>query len=275
MITGTTRLYAIIGDPVAHVRTPMAFNNFFDAQRMDAVCLPFHIGRDDLASGWRGLKALLNLAGFVVTAPHKAKSADLCDAVVDDGAHAGVVNVVRRDPDGRFIGTLLDGRGFISGLRSQRHGVEGRRFYLAGAGGAGTALAFALAGSGAAAITIHNRTKQKAEKLVSNVAAAFPNCAVRLGTADASGHDVVINATSLGLNPHDAHSFNLSSADAGALVCEVVMKPEMTPLLISAKQRGHEIHFGTHMLNGQLALMLQFLGVTLDDNRAIQSEPRR
>src|ERR1039458_8425239 len=48
MITGTTRLFAIIGDPVAHVRTPMAFNEYFATNGINAVCVAIHIGRDDL-----------------------------------------------------------------------------------------------------------------------------------------------------------------------------------------------------------------------------------
>ncbi len=267
MITGTTRLYAIIGDPIAHVRTPMAFNDYFSARNIDAVCLPIHIGRDDLPRGWAGLKAMLNLDGFIVTAPHKAESAQLCDGLNGDGAYTGVVNTVRREADGRFIGTLLDGRGFVSGLKSHGHKVEGRRFYIAGAGGAGTALAYALADSGAAALTIHNRTRSKAEKLVAGVAKAFPRCDVRLGTANASGHDVVVNATSLGLKPDDLHSFDLATVDPSTLVAEVVMKPEMTPLLIAAKARGYAIHFGTHMLNGQLDLMMEFLGLSKAANK--------
>lgn len=261
MITGTTRLYAIIGDPIAHVRTPMAFNDYFSARSIDAVCLPIHIGRDDLPRGWAGLKSMLNLDGFIVTAPHKAESARLCDRLDGDGAYTGVVNTVRREADGSFTGTLLDGRGFVSGLKKHGHKVEGRRFYMAGAGGAGTALAYALADSGAVALTIHNRTRSKAEALVAGVAKAFPQCEVRLGTADASGHDVVVNATSLGLKPDDPLSFDLASTDRSALVAEVVMKPDMTPLLIAAKARGYAIHFGTHMLNGQLNLMMEFLGV--------------
>jgi len=260
MITGTTRLYAIIGDPIGHVRTPMAFNDYFAARNIDAVCLPIHIGRDDLPRGWAGLHAILNLDGFIVTAPHKQESARLCDALEGDGVYTQVVNAVRREPDGRFVGTLLDGRGFVSGMTSHGHDVKGRRFYIAGAGGAGTALAYALAGDGAAAITIHNRTRSKAESLVAGVKKAFPACDVQLGTANAAGHDVVVNATSLGLKPDDPLSFDLASVDPTALVAEVVMKPEMTPLLIAAEKRGHTIHFGTHMLNGQLELMMQFLG---------------
>jgi shikimate dehydrogenase len=262
MITGTTDLYAIIGDPVAHVRTPMAFNDYFAARDIDAVCLPVHILRHDLPRGWVGLKSIVNLKGFIVTAPHKQESAQLCDALVEDGAHTRVVNAVRREPDGRFVGTLLDGRGFVAGLRSHGHKVEGRSFYIAGAGGAGTALAYALAASGAAAITIHNRTRSKAESLVAGVAKAFPACKVTLGAADASGHDVAVNATSLGLEADDGHAFDLASVDETSLVAEVVMKPEMTPLLIAAKARGYAVHFGTHMLNGQLELMMEFLGVS-------------
>jgi shikimate dehydrogenase len=262
MITGTTRLYCIIGDPVGHVRTPMAFNDYFAARNIDAVCLPVHIGRDDLPRGWAGLKSMINMDGFIVTAPHKAESAQLCDRLEGDGVHTGVVNTVRREADGTYSGTLLDGRGFVSGLIAQGHEVSGRRFYLAGAGGAGTALSFALAHSGAAAITIHNRTHAKAESLAAAVGTAYPACDVRVGTADASGHDIVVNATSLGLKPDDGHAFNLASADSAALVAEVVMKPDMTPLLIAAEKRGHRIHFGIHMLNSQLELMMQFLGVS-------------
>ena len=261
MITGTTRLYAIIGDPIAHVRTPMAFNDYFSARNIDAVCVPVQIGRDDLPRGWAGLKSMINLDGFIVTAPHKAEAAQLCDKLEGDGMHTKVVNAVRREPDGSFSGTLLDGRGFVSGLIKQGHQVKGRRFYMAGAGGAGTALAYALADAGAAALTIHNRTRSRAEKLVTDVGAAYPDIEVRVGNADASGHDIVVNATSLGLKPDDGHAFDLASADPAALVAEVVMKPDMTPLLIAAEKRGHAIHFGIHMLDSQLGLMMQFLGL--------------
>ena len=261
MITGTTRLYAIIGDPIAHVRTPMAFNDYFLARKIDAVCLPVHIGRDDLPRGWAGLKSIANLDGFIVTAPHKAGAARLCDRLEGDGMHTGVVNTVRREPDGSFSGTLLDGSGFVSGLIKQGHRVKGQRFYMAGAGGAGTALAYALADAGAVALTIHNRTRSRAERLVAAVGVAFPGIDVRVGTADAGGHAIVVNATSLGLQPADGHSFDLASADPSALVAEVVMKPDMTPLLIAAERRGHAIHFGIHMLNSQLDLMMQFLGL--------------
>jgi len=261
MITGTTRLYAIIGDPVAHVRTPMAFNDYFAASGIDAACVAIHIGRDDLAVGWPGLKSMRNLDGFIVTAPYKAEAAALCDSLEGDGAHTKVVNTVRRDPDGRYAGTLLDGSGFVNGLKKSGYDPQGKTIYMAGAGGAATALAFALAGAGVAALTIHNRTMLKAVSLVERVGATFPRCKVRLGTADASGHEIVVNATSLGLKPDDPFSFDMTSADRSALFAEVVMKPEFTPLLVTAEKRGHRVHSGIHMLNGQLDMMMAFFGL--------------
>lgn len=261
MITGTTRLYAIIGDPVAHVRTPMAFNAFFAEHEIDAVCLPFHIGRDELDAGWAGLRALLNLDGFIITAPHKAGAARLCDRLVGDGRHVGVANTVRREQDGSFTGTLLDGRGFVAGLRAHGHEPAGKSFYVSGAGGAGNAVAFALAANGARAITIQNRTPAKAEDLVARLSRAYPDCQARLGTTDPSGHEVVVNATSLGLEPADDLSFQLERADPDALVAEVVMMPKTTRLLREAEARGHRIHHGTSMLEGQLGAMMEFFGL--------------
>jgi shikimate dehydrogenase len=75
-------------------------------------------------------------------------------------------------------------------------------------------------------------------------------------------HDIVINATSLGLKPGDGFSFELASADPAALFAEVVMKPEYTPLLLAAQARGHQVHSGIHMLNGQLEMMMSFFGLS-------------
>jgi shikimate dehydrogenase len=133
---------------------------------------------------------------------------------------------------------------------------------MAGSGGAGTALAFALADSGIRSLTIHNRTASRAEALIKQIRSTFPACDVRLGTRNAAGHDVVINATALGLKPDDGFSFDPETADAAALFAEVIMKPEYTPLLLAAKARGHQVHSGVHMLDGQLEMMMGFFGLS-------------
>ena len=261
MVTGTTRLFAIIGDPITHVRTPMVFNDYFAAHDIDAICIPIHIERHRLDAGWRGLNAIANLDGFIVTAPHKAGARQLSDALTGDSPHVGVVNTVRRERDGSYTGTLLDGHGFVAGLRNQGYEPSGKRIYIAGAGGAGNALAFALAGSGATAITIFNRTASKAADLVARLKSVFPGCDATHGTRDASGHDIACNATSLGLEPGDAFSFDIDSVAPSTLVADVIMKPETTKLLTAAAARGCATHQGRHMLDGQLQMMMQFFGL--------------
>jgi shikimate dehydrogenase len=105
---------------------------------------------------------------------------------------------------------------------------------LAGAGGAGRAIAFAVAAADTASMTIANRTAARAERLASEVAAAYPAVAVAAGPPDPAGHDVVINATSLGMQPGDPLPVPAGRLVPGTLVCDIVTRPEQTPLLREA-----------------------------------------
>ena len=256
--SGKARLYAIIGDPIAHVRVPTVFNARFAARELDAVCVPLHVPASGLAAAIGGLRALANLDGFVVTAPHKHAMVALCDDVVGEGRLVDAVNAVRRTADGRLVGDLFDGQGFVAGLRAAGHPLEGRRAFVAGAGGAASAVSFALARAGVAALTLHNRTAPRAAALARKLAAAYPACDVRTGPADPAGHDLAVNATALGLEPGDPLPFDVGRLPRTALVAEVIMKPEKTPLLAAAERHGCPIHLGRHMLDGQVDLMFEF-----------------
>jgi shikimate dehydrogenase len=259
MITGKARIYAIIGDPIDHVRTPLVFNTRFEAGGHDAILVPLLVPLATLARTLDGLRTLGNFGGCVVTAPLKGPCAELCDVLEGNGRLAGAVNALRRDPDGRLVGDLFDGLGFVAGLRA--HGIEprGKRVFIAGAGGAGTALAFALAGEGAASLTLYNRTADKAEALAARVRDGFPRCEVRVGGADPSGHDIAVNATALGLVPGDPMPFDVARLEPPTIAAEVIMKPETTAMLEAAAARGCRIHQGKHMLDGQAALLGRFL----------------
>jgi shikimate dehydrogenase len=261
MITGRAIVYAIIGDPIAHVRTPTVFNARFEAGGHDAVLVPLRVPLASLARTLDGLRTLGNFGGCVVTAPLKGPCAALCDVLEGNGRLAGAVNALRRDPDGRLVGDLFDGLGFVAGLRAHGHDPRGARVFVAGAGGAGTALAFALAGAGVAALTLHNRTGDKAESLAARVRDAFPACEVRTGGPDPRGHDIAVNATALGLEPDDPMPFDVARLAPGTLAAEVIMKPETTALLHAAAARGCRIHPGRHMLDGQAALLARFLAM--------------
>jgi shikimate dehydrogenase len=258
-ITGHTKLFGIIANPVAHVRTPRVFNDFFVARGIDAVLVPFEVPPERLPALLDGLRATTNFAGFVATIPHKTAMVSLCDEVSRTARLIGAANTVRRDPDGRLIATMFDGIGFVAGLRLEGHEPRGKRVYLAGAGGAASAIAFAIAEAGAARLTIYNRTAAKAADLAARVHAAYPDTETAVGTADPSGHDMVINGTSLGLKPGDALPFDVASLTPRTLVAEVIMIPETTALLAAASARGCPIHLGRHMLDEQIRIMAEFI----------------
>ena len=258
MITGKTALCGIIGHPIGHVRVPMAFNERFARDGVDAVSLAFDSKPEHFAAAVGGLRALENLRGFVVTAPHKQAMVALCDEVVGEAKLVGAVNTVRRDPDGRLIGDLFDGRGFVEGLLAHDHVVAGKKVFLYGAGGAGNAVAFALARAGVASITIANRTEARAADLARRVGAAYPGCKVQVGARDGRGFDIAANATSVGLG-EDELSFDVSTLDASTLVTEVIMKPEKTALIRAAEARGLAVQQGKYMLDYQMDFIFDFM----------------
>ena len=259
-ITGRTRLFLTIGDPIAQVRAPEVFNPIFAADGLDAVMVPLHVPADALDTMWPAFRAAANLGGLAVTVPHKPGCARLCDDLTEAARLTGSVNAVRREADGRMIGGSFDGDGFVAGLRAMGHEPAGRRVFMAGAGGAAAAVALALARAGVARLTIANRTAHRAEALAKTIASACPEVAVQAGPLDAGEAEIAVNCTALGMDPADPLPFPIETLAPGALVAEIVMKPETTRLLAEAAARGHPIHHGRHMLDHQVALIGRFIG---------------
>ena len=173
-ITGATRVYLHLAHPSAHARTPQVMNAEFARRGVDAVAVSADVAPGDLGAFTGGLRGWRNLAGLSVTMPHKEALTPHVDALAGQAALIGAVNVVRREADGRLVAGNTDGQGFAIGLRGAGHQLSGRRVLLAGGGGAGRAVAFTVAAAGAASITIANRTAARAERLASEVAAAYP-----------------------------------------------------------------------------------------------------
>ena len=254
-ISGTTRVFAILADPIHHVQTPQAMNRLFSSMGLDQVLVPFHVSPSDLERVVNGLRGIKSLDGFIVTVPHKTAIVDLCDSVSEAARLVGAVNVVTRSSDGKLHGEILDGEGFVSGLRQAGIELEGRAVYLVGAGGAANAIAFALAASGIGWLTIANRSREKATSLVDRLAKAFPDLQVTVGTSDPSGYDLVVNGTSLGLKEGDPLPCDVTLLTADQVVAEIIMKPVITPLLAAAQKVGCRIHEGLPMLLCQIELM--------------------
>jgi len=263
LISGHTRLCAIIADPIHHVRTPQGINPILTERGIDAVLVPIHVDARGLAAAVAGFRVMRNLAGFIVTVPHKTAMLGLCDTLSDDAGRIGAVNVVRREADGRLSGHMLDGEGFIGGLRGADIAPEGCRCLLAGAGGAASAIAFALARAGVARLDIHNRSRERAEALVARVAEAHPACQVTVaGPRPGAEHDLIINATSLGLRPDDPLPIDPAGLRPSHTVCDIIMDPARTALLRAAEACGCRTHPGQPMLDHQLRLMVEALGLS-------------
>lgn len=262
-ITGRTRILGLIADPVAQARSPGLANALLRRRgRFGAfVLVPMQVPEGSLASVVAALRDVHNFAGAIVSMPHKAAIVPLLDELAPEARLVGAVNVFARTPDGRLAGNVLDGEGFVGGLRSAGHEPQGTACVLVGAGGAASAIAFALARHGCASLTITNRTAAKAAALAARVRAAFPGVQVRSGDLEDTRYDMAINATSLGMRENDALPMSDDVIERSDLVAECVLAPEMTRLLEVARAKGRRIHTGVPMLTAQMELLLRFMGV--------------
>lgn len=261
MITGHTKLYGIVAHPIAHVKTPEEMNNHFASLGHDGVLVPYHVQPQNLAMFTDSLRRIENFGGLIVTVPHKTAILSLCDRVEGDAKAIGAVNTIRRDPDGSLIGAMLDGKGFVGGLVANDISVKGMKSCLLGAGGAASAIAFALAEAGVDSLRIVNRSHDKAEDLARRVAERYPGVKISAGAPGTADQDLVINATSLGLRAGDPLPLTDLAFHSGQIVAEVIMEPEVTPLLAMARDKGARIHFGRPMLRQQIRLMAEHMGI--------------
>ena len=259
-ITGHTRVFGTLADPIHHIKGPQLSNRLFAEHGFDGVMVPIHVRPADLATVLQGLRATQNLDGFIVTVPHKTAMLSLCDTLTETARRIGAVNIVRRLPDGRLHGGQLDGDGFVGGLRSGGIEPAGRSAYLAGAGGAASAIAFALAEAGVRRLTLHNRSTDKAQALRKRLLGSYPRLAISVGSADPAGHELVVNGTSLGMHDGDALPLDADRLAPEQTVAEIIMQPAETALMRIAREKGCRVHPGLPMLACQIALMAEFMG---------------
>lgn len=261
-ITGATRVLFILADPVTHVRTPQAINALAERYGANCVMVPCEVAAAGLGTVFAALRAMKSFDGAVVTMPHKLAAAGLCDELSMTARAAGVVNAIRRTPQGTLQGDIFDGQGFVAALRSDGFDPTGKGVFLVGAGGAACAIAFALSQAGARRMTIHNRTSSKAHQLASILALKFPELQVTVsGDPNPSGADLVINASTLGRSADDAVPVDVRYLQKQMRVADVVMSSEPTPLIRAAQACGCRTQTGQAMLEGQLPLIAEFLGL--------------
>lgn len=251
-----TKVYGLIGKPVAQSKSPKLHNALFKAVGLDAVYVPFLT--DNLAD-FLSTYSSPDFAGFSNTMPHKETAITLCHEVDPVAKSIGAVNtIIKRPSDGKLVGYNTDYIGAISAIEDGIRGslkhkdgsvspLAGRLFVVIGAGGAGRALAFGAKYKGAR-VMIANRTYDRARELAELVGGQ----ALRLTELEnfrAEEGAVLANTTSVGMYPniHDTPLCSKQALSSYALVFDAIYNPKVTRLMREAGECGAAIVSGVEM----------------------------
>jgi 3-dehydroquinate dehydratase/shikimate dehydrogenase len=235
-----TRLYGVIGDPIAHSLSPLMHNAAFAEGHKDAIYLPFRVR--DLADFIATIEPF-QIAGFSVTLPHKERILPYLDRCDPLAAEIGAVNtvVVRA---GKLYGYNTDFTGVLQAIE-RRLPLPSSSVLLIGAGGSARAAAFALARAGAA-VSIWARRPRRARAL----ARAVGGEALDRRDIARRSFDAIVNCTPVGMHPYGG-----SPLDSRELNCRLVMdliyRPLKTELMRGAERRGIETISGVDMFVAQ------------------------
>ncbi len=257
MITGSTKLVALIGDPVEHSLSPVVHNAVFRDLRLDYVYVALPVKAEHLKEAIEGARAL-NIVGVNVTVPHKIEVMKYCDKLDKTAVRVGAVNTIKND-NGILTGYNTDGIGAVKGLKKQIGTLRGKNVLLMGAGGAARSIAFSLVDA-RTNLTIANRTLEKAKRIASDIKkktgvvinhTGITKTELKKALEDA---DILINATTVGMHPKSNQTLvTRDMMHKGLVVNDIVYEPIKTKLLIEAKAADAQIVDGMEMLVHQAA----------------------
>lgn len=258
-----TMLLGTVFSQMTHVLMPELMNRSLALHGLNVVWLPFVIEPDGLERFVDGVRSLGNLTGFSVATPHKAQIVPLLDELTGRALAVGAVNLVRKEADGRLVGDIVDGEGFVRGVEELRGTVHGACIWLVGAGIEGRAIAFAFAEYGVNRIAVSDPDETSARNLVSDLAHAYPAIENSYGQPlDMETVQIAVNATPLGREPEDPMPFNPADLPPETWIADVVARPDMTRLLFEAARLGHKTCSRRLLLEKQIDEFAVFFGFT-------------
>jgi shikimate dehydrogenase len=250
----------------------MIYNPYFEQAGVNAVVVPMGCQTPDYPTFLKSVFALTNIRGALITMPHKVTTVGLLDEVTATVKVAGACNAVKRMADGRLVGDMFDGAGFVRGVQRKGLNLQGARVLVVGSGGVGCAIAASLAGAGIAAISLFDVNTASAEALGQRLKQNYPGIDVNTGSNDPAGFDLVVNATPMGMNEGDPLPMDVSRLSPQTFVGEVVMRSDITAFLAAAQARGCRVQVGSDMLFEQIPAYLEYFGfptTTADNLRAV------
>ena len=242
-INGRTALYGIIGNPVSHTLSPVMHNGAFAELGENSLYLPFPVV--DLEAGMVGLKAL-GVKGVSVTIPYKEAVIPLLDEIETVARKIGAVNTIEiKDVDGKkqLCGSNTDWVGANRAL-AEKVVLSGASVVLLGAGGSARAIGFGLQQEGAQ-VVLCSRTESRGRALAAELGCLWHP----LDDADTLQGDVLVNATSVGMQPKiDVSPVPQAILARFQVVMDIVYAPLETRLLREAKAAGCSVINGLEML---------------------------
>ncbi len=271
MINGNTQLIAHIGFPTHSFKSPMIYNPYFEHEGINAVVVPMGCQPAHYPDFLKSVFNLTNMCGALITMPHKVITVDLLDDVTTTVRVAGACNAVKRLADGRLVGDMFDGIGFVRGVQSKGLDLIGQRVLVVGTGGVGCAIAASLAGAGIASISLFDVNTTQCEGLALRLKTHYPQIEVRTGSNDPTGHGLVVNATPMGMNDGDPLPLDVRRLAPETFVGEVVMKTEMTAFLQAALSRGCRVQVGADMLFEQIPAYLAYFELPTTTPKMLRS----
>ena len=250
-MTSSLLLAGVIGDPVAHSRSPRLHGHWLKRYGIDGHYIPLHARPSDLTETLR-LLPRLGFVGLNVTLPHKHAALALADRVTPLADRIGAANTLLFTETG-IEADNTDAYGFTRNILDAQPGWMPGTVALIGAGGASRAVIVALIDSGATEIRLTNRTLARAEELTGDFGDRLTIVPWADRAAMLDGCDTLVNGTSMGMTGNPPLDLDLADLPRTSIVTDLVYTPLETPLLAAARARGNPCVDGLGMLLHQAA----------------------
>ncbi len=257
-LSGETRLFPIIGDPIIFVKAVRRLTTGFEARGHNGICVPMQVPEPDLEGVMRGLTLTKNVDGLLITMPHKFGAYAYCATGSDRAKLFGVVSVMRRNDDGSWHGDMLDGLAFLKAQVDEGAKPENARVLLVGAGGAGSAIALAMLDAGVRELIISDTDPSRVSRLIELLSDRAGGRLIA-GPPDPTGCDMVCNATPMGMSPNDPLPVPANLLAPSMFVGDVIAGHGVTPFLQAAQAAGCKTANGVQMVEAVMEMMLDFM----------------
>ena len=232
--------YFVIGNPIEHSLSPRLHNYWLNQNKIEAIYDKKLINKKDLEDICNEIRKN-NINGLNVTVPFKKEIIPFLDQLSEEAEETQSVNTVYIK-NNKIIGHNTDIEGFELNIKDTKFNATGKKIFIIGAGGVVPSLIFALKRMKASNIIISNRTKKNAE----NLKDLFKDLTI-VDWGIVPDFDMVINATSIGLNEDDLMNIDFSKTEKNKFFYDVIYNPKSTKFLSNAKKLGHEIENGKMM----------------------------